>query len=98
MPRYSVAFQAHRSGHIWVKSYRSLTKPKRAAAGVFKKTTNDPLLIFKNSVQRTDDKKATFKKSKGFNYGSWLGRFQKTKSRPYRAKGTNFYMQNRKQW
>jgi hypothetical protein len=85
--RYSVAFMSHSNNKIWVKSYRSLAKAKRAAQGVYKKTMNDPLIIYKNSVAKSYPKKATYKRSKGFAYGSWLRKYQSvTPWKAYRQK------------
>ncbi|MEY2739830.1 MAG: hypothetical protein RL259_1739 [Bacteroidota bacterium] len=89
MPRYSLALQNQNSGKVWVKSYRSLNKAKRASAGLYSKTNNMPLLIMRNSIQQVDSTKNSYKKSKGWNYGSWLSKFQKTSSRYKRVKGTN---------
>jgi hypothetical protein len=80
MSRYSVAFMSHSSGNVWVKSYRNLVKAKRAAAGVFKKTKNDPLIIMKNSVRQAQPSTASYKRSKGWNYGKWTKSYSKVNS------------------
>jgi len=66
-----------RRGNIWVKSYRSLTKAKRASMGIAKKTSNFPLKIMKNSVKRTIPPKASYPRSYGWNYGSFIKRYKK---------------------
>ena len=79
MPRYSVSFMSRR-GMVWVKSYRNLTKAKRAATGIAAKTSNFPLKIMANSVKKTWPTKATYPKSRGWNYGKYLRRYNKTYS------------------
>ena len=81
MSRYSVAFMAHKTGNVWVKSYRSLNKAKRAAMGVYKKTMNDPLYIMKNSVAKRTPETSSYKRSKGWNYGSWVKKYSPKKTR-----------------
>ena len=80
MPRYSVSFMSRR-GMVWVKSYRNLTKAKRAASGIAAKTSNFPLKIMANSVKRTWPTKATYPKSRGWMYGSYLKRYNSKKKR-----------------
>jgi hypothetical protein len=62
---------------VWVKSYRNLTKAKRAAQGISAKTSNFPLKIMANSVKKTWPAKATYPKSRGWNYGKYLKRYNK---------------------